>query len=123
MSTNARRFGEIVLARRLELDMNQLDVYADGGPSNSTLTNIENGRLEDLSRSTARKLDKGLHWEPGSARSVWDGGYPIPLGKGQRPHEEDVLAELRSYIGAAEVDDALRRRLLEVIEDERGAAG
>lgn len=68
MSSNAQRFGEYVKARRLELDLNQLEVSAAGGPSNSMLTTIENGRLGELTRATARKLDKGLQWEPGSAR-------------------------------------------------------
>lgn len=121
MSTNAQRLGEYVLARRLELDLNQLDVHAAGGPSNSTLTNIENGRLEDLTRATARKLDKGLRWQPGSARSIWDGGEPIPLG-GRPAYREDDLEELRRHIGAADVDDALRKRLLDVIDEGvRGA--
>lgn len=122
MSTNAQRFGQIVLARRLELDLNQLEVHDAGGPSNSTLTHIEKGRLEDLTRATARKLDKGLRWQPGSARDVWNGGDAIPLD-GRPAYRRDDLAELRHAIGAADVDDALRRRLLDVIDDEgvRGA--
>lgn len=121
MSTNAQRFGEIVLARRVELDLNQLDVSAAGGPSNSTMTTIENGRLEELTRATAKKLDRGLRWQPGSARDTWNGGSPIPADTG-RAYDEDALATLRHHIGAADVDDALRRRLLDVIEGEvRGA--
>lgn len=123
MSTNAQRFGQIVLARRLELDLNQLEVHDAGGPSNSTLTHIEKGRLEDLTRATARKLDKGLRWHPGSARATWDGGDPIALDSGRPTYSEGELAALRHYIGEADVDDSLRRRLLEVIESERGAAG
>ncbi len=115
MSTNAQRLGRYVLARRLELDLNQLDVHAAGGPSNSTLTEIENGRLDALTRATARKLDKGLRWEAGSARAVWDGGEPVAVGThGYKPKQ---LQQLRDLIGAADVDAALRNRLLEVIDD------
>lgn len=120
MSTNAQRFGQIVLARRLELDLNQLDVYAAGGPSNSTLTSIENGRLEDLTRATARKLDKGLRWEGGSARKAWEGGDPIPVAEGRSGFAEGDLDKLRHYIGEADVDAALRDRLLEILDQERG---
>ena len=78
MSTNADRLAERVRARRAQLDMSQLDVWQAGGPSNTTLTEIENGRLENLTRTTARRLDQGLEWEPGSARRVWEGGEPSP---------------------------------------------
>lgn len=79
MSSNSQRLGEYVLARRAALDVTQLDVWQAGGPSNTTLSDIENGRLENLTRTTARKLDQGLGWVPGSARSVWDGGEPLAI--------------------------------------------
>lgn len=80
MSTNAERLAQRVRARRDELDLSQLDVWQAGGPSNTTLTEIENGRTERLTRTTARKLDAGLQWEPGSAKRIWEGGEPRPLG-------------------------------------------
>lgn len=125
MSTNAHRFGQIVLARRLALDLNQLDVSAAGGPSNSTMTNIENGRLEELTRATAKKLDKGLRWESGSARTAWQGGDPTPLLTAPQPVAHDDMDALRRYIGEAVIDEPLRRRLLAVLDDsrERGATG
>lgn len=124
MSTNAQRFGQIVLARRLKLDLNQLEVSAAGGPSNSTLTAIENGRLEELTRATAKKLDRGLRWEPGSARVAWQGGDPTPLLEATSPVRDD-LGAVRRHISEAAIDDGLRRRLLAVLDDsqERGAAG
>lgn len=66
--------------RRGNLGLNQLEVWQAGGPSNTTLTEIENGRLETLTNSTAKKLDKGLQWEPGSAMAAWrDGTRPTAL--------------------------------------------
>lgn len=123
MSSNPKRFGEIVEQRRLELELTQLEVQAAGGPSNTWQTLIENGRLENLTRVTAKRVDAGLRWEPGSARNVWNGGDPIPVADGRKAFAEDDLEKLRHYIGEADVDDALRDRLLEVLDKERGAAG
>ena len=124
MSTNAHRFGQIVLARRLELDLNQLEVAAAGGPSNSTMTAIENGRLEDLSRATAKKLDRGLQWEPGSARLAWQGGTPVPLLPVSRAQPHDDLDAIRRYVSEARIEEELRHELIAVIDaHERRAAG
>lgn len=79
-STAARNLAKWVVARRDELDLSQLDVWQAGGPSNTTLTEIENGRIASLTRTTARKLDAGLRWEAGSAKRVWEGGEPVALG-------------------------------------------
>lgn len=113
MSSTAQRFGEVVLARRRELDLSQLDVWQAGGPSNTTLTEIENGRVHTLTRTTARKLDAGLHWEPGSARRVWDGGEPIPLVNGVKPEES---AMWRQIIEQSDLDEAKRRELIAEIQ-------
>lgn len=81
MSSNeerAARFAAAVLQRRTELAKSQLDVWRSGGPSNSTLTTLENGRGE-LTNATAKKLDKALEWEPGSALRLWrEGVEPTP---------------------------------------------
>lgn len=110
MSTNAEHLARRVLARRHELDMSQLDVWQAGGPSNTTLTKIENGEMEALARTTARKLDTGLRWEPGSARRVFEGGEPTPLRE-ERPAGE--LERLRRDIETSRaIDEATRARLL-----------
>ena len=108
MSTNktaaAGRLGAAVLARRLELDLSQLDAWQSGGPSNSTLTTIENGRLTDLTRNTARKLDAVLRWEAGSARRIWEGtGQARPA---------------RPSVGSS--DEAALRALVAEVCDENG---
>lgn len=126
MSSTAARFGQIVEQRRLQLDLTQLDVHAAGGPSNSTLTSIENGRLEELTRATARKLDKGLQWEQGSARVAWQGGDPTPLQPSPAtPRTPDELESVRRHVAQAAIDDGLRYRLLALIDEsqERGATG
>lgn len=72
--------------REDELDLTQLDVAAKGGPSNSTLTKIEGGNMTSLSRKTARTLDAGLDWQPGSARRLYNGeGEPLPLEQAGTP--------------------------------------
>lgn len=103
MSSNAARLAAAVRARREELELSQLDVWQGGGPSNTTLTEIENGRTASLTRTTARKLDAALQWEPGSAKAVWSGGQPAPVGATQIPPDvlEDlakVRPESRAYI-------------------------
>lgn len=121
MSTNAQRLADAVLARRRELDVTQLEVWQAGGPSNTTLTAIEKGAQASLPRSTARKLDKGLQWEDGSARRVWDGtGEPIPLTPGLGSKSS---ARLRKIIEeTADLDEGQRQRLLGVLDEEvRGA--
>lgn len=71
------RLGDAVRARRADLDLTQLEVHGRGGPSNSTLTSIENGVASSVSSATLRKIDTGLGWERGSARRVLDGGDPV----------------------------------------------
>lgn len=82
MSTKpADRLAFEVKFRRMQLDLNQVDLAAAGGPSNTTMTTIENARLTELTRATARKLDRALRWEAGSAMRVWNGkGRPKIVG-------------------------------------------
>lgn len=121
MPANAENLKRWVLARRAELDMNQMEVWMAGGPSNTTLTKIENGLLETLTRTTARKLDAALKWEPGSARRAWEGGTPNRILQPGLTGRES--ATLRDIIGLADdIDDATRKRLLDVLDGERGAS-
>lgn len=114
MSTReAKRLGDYVKARRLELDLNQLEVWHAGGPSNTTQTAIENGHLESLQRSTARKIDAGLQWAKGSARAVWEGGEPTPLVPGLSSKDSRWL---RERILEADLGPTEREALLRVID-------
>ena len=101
--------------------MTQLEVWQAGGPSNTTLTTIEAGNLKTLTRKTARNLDEGLQWQPGSAKAVFERGEkPTPA----HPHGLDrkEAAWLREQIAAADVDAGTRERLLRVLDEERGSA-
>lgn len=115
MSSEGERLGQYVFDRRTFLDLTQLEVWQAGGPSNTTLSGIEKGELETLTRATARKLDKGLQWEPGGARAVWRGEEPKPLIEGVKPQRS---ARLRRAIEALDMDEATRAKVLAVIEDE-----
>lgn len=103
--------------------MSQLDVWQLGGPSNTTLTEIENGRVEKLTPRTARKLDAGLLWEPGSARNVWNGGEPVDARGQQQEYHHLGVAWLREQIDQAEIPAALRSRLLDVLGSTEGRRG
>jgi|GEM_PF-6357093 len=76
MANEIERLGRFVSERRKELGLSQIDVWQSGGPSNSTLTGIETGSANKVSRSTLRKLERSLMWAPGSAQVVLDGGEP-----------------------------------------------
>lgn len=117
MSSNAARLAEAVLARRAELEVTQLEVWQAGGPSNTTLTVIEKGDLPSLTRTTARKLDKGLRWQDGSARSVWDGGQATPILPGMSSKDSETL---RRYITSADLDAVTRAALLNVLDSSEG---
>jgi hypothetical protein len=113
MSTEGVRLGQYVLARRRELDATQMEIWQAGGPSNTTLTKIENGLLDSLQRKTARALDAGLQWEPGSAKRTWEGGEPTPLIPGVHPENS---ATLRHFILEADLDAGTREALLRVLD-------
>lgn len=118
MSSKAQRLADAVTARREELDVTQLEVWQSGGPSNTTLTRIENADIETLTRTTARKLDVGLRWAPGSAKAVWERGEEPRPDQGVTHREATWLAE---QIRSASVDQAVKDQLLKILR-ERGSA-
>jgi len=79
-SSNAARLALAVMNRRHKLALSQMEVWGNGGPSNTLLTTIENGRLEKLTNATAKKLDKALEWEPGTSRQIWEGDAASEAG-------------------------------------------
>lgn len=113
MSANAERFAQIVRERREHLDLTQLDVWQAGGPSNTTLTRIENGQVDVLTRTTARKLDAGLRWEPGSAKATWAGGDPVPLPTAE---DDPVVASIMADASLSARD---KRRLIAAVTEAR----
>lgn len=79
MAADADRLADYVSARRRELGLTQSQVQASGGPSRNRLASIEDATGPEPSALTFQKLDTGLQWEPGSARSTLSGGTPTPL--------------------------------------------
>lgn len=78
MELDVERFGRIVRARREQLGLQQEDLKARGGPSSTTMSQVENGRGTP-STLILRRLDKGLDWQAGSALEALSGGDPTPL--------------------------------------------
>lgn len=92
------RFGKVVAARRARLALTRFEVRDGGGPSDTTLGNIENDTLGRVpSPAVLRKLDQGLRWSKGSAADVLAGGDPVPL-------ESLSNRNSRSSVAAAEPD-------------------
>lgn len=122
MPSNHRRLALAVRARRDELDLTQMQVAALGGPSNATLTKVEDEEgTEGISRATLRKLDAALKWEPGSARRVYsDQGDPTPID--HVGFSASAWEELRQHVLGADLPDEAQHQLLSTIEQlERGA--
>lgn len=73
------RFGAIVNKRRRELGLSLDDVATGGGPSQVTVSNIEQGSTNRPHFGTFAKLDTVLKWKSGSAARAFDGQEPDPL--------------------------------------------
>jgi len=107
MTSDLQNLADHVKARRADKDWTQLDVYNQGGPSNSTLTAVEDARTPEPSRSTLRKLDAGLQWEPGSAKAALAGEAPAALGDALRRDVENA-PENSPRLRAASDEEVLR---------------
>lgn len=118
MSSKAQRLAAAVKARRDQLELSQIDVWQAGGPSNTTLTNIENGHMSALNRKTAAKLDKGLRWVAGSARRVFDlGADPEPL-----PDLGD-LSDLLDQVEQSGLSEETKAHIIRALEAQAAEAG
>jgi hypothetical protein len=80
------RFARIVYERRIALGLTQQEIADAGGPTDTTMTKIENAEWKPGNRKTTlRKLDVGLQWETGSAQRVLAGGEPTPRDAPRAP--------------------------------------
>lgn len=70
------RLADTVSQRRRHLGRSQIEVWERGGPSNSTMTSIENAASTSVTPATLRKLDVGLSWVAGTAAGVLNGDVP-----------------------------------------------
>ncbi len=80
------RFGAIVNKRRRELGLSLDDVAATGGPSQVTVSNIEQGTTNRPHFATFTKLDEVLRWKSGSAARAFDGQEPEPVDQIRNNH-------------------------------------
>lgn len=104
------RLGEAVKKRRERLGLTQDDLRGLGGPSNTTVSQIEQGAAETVSPLVQRKLDASLSWEAGTARALLEGGT-------DQAEETDPLADLWNRVGA------LERRVARLEESEATSDG
>ncbi|ANA85505.1 hypothetical protein PBI_BLUEBERRY_43 [Gordonia phage Blueberry] len=117
MTKNVARLGTYLVERRRQLGLSQLDVWKAGGPSNSTLTGIENGTAPKVSPSTMRKLDAALQWEEGSANRTLEGGEPTPV---ERSADNRATADLHDI---ATLLDRLIEDTAIIVNEAREVAG
>lgn len=100
---NYAALGEAVRNAREESGFSQRELTLRGGPSDTTLGQIESGTWTagpGRSASTLRKLDRGFGWPPGTAAAVLSGDLP-PLepskwGEPDPPEDEDPLRVARN---------------------------
>jgi transcriptional regulator with XRE-family HTH domain len=68
--------GEAVRARRAQLGMTQHDVEQAGGPSDVTLSQIEQGTPRSYQQRTRITLERALQWKPGAVEAILAGEDP-----------------------------------------------
>lgn len=128
--------------RRQELDLLWQDVASAGRISAKTLYSVRADPGTPVTPRTARKIEAGLQWQPGSVSQVLDGGSPHPLdspaGTPSRPDavhpepEDDAMtlfpddpakrAVWRAATADEEVDDAGRIDLIRELDRLRREA-
>ena len=68
--------GEAVRARRTQLGLTQHDVEQAGGPSDVTLSAIEQGVPRSYQQRTMVTLERALQWKPGAVAAILAGEDP-----------------------------------------------
>lgn len=98
--------------RRIYLGLKQVDLAAHGGPSHTTVREVETGARDSYSLETYDKLDRALRLRRGSARRALE-GYPFePLEDATtRRHNLDTRGLTDEEKRALEnMRDAMRRK-------------
>jgi transcriptional regulator with XRE-family HTH domain len=89
--------GTAVATRRVRLGLRQRDLAAAAGVSETTIRNIEAGRIGG--RPTKWPLvEQALRWAPGSFEALAEGRQPTEVGDQEEPHEEDWMIRLPTRI-------------------------
>ncbi|WP_054953052.1 helix-turn-helix domain-containing protein [Flaviflexus massiliensis] len=91
--TDYEALAKAVKARRIELGLSQIEVSQRGGPSTTTVSRIELGRLPNVSSDSLMKLDNALEWSPGSSDAVLQGGQPEPYPMHSRGFAASVVKD------------------------------
>jgi transcriptional regulator with XRE-family HTH domain len=73
---NFERLGEAIRARRAQLGMTQQEVAQGGGPSDVTLSAIEQGTPRTYHQRTKMALERALRWRSGAVESILAGEDP-----------------------------------------------
>jgi hypothetical protein len=86
----------------------QLDVATRGELSLDRVQSIESVRTDRYSGRTLSKFERGMRWEPGSVRSVLDGGDPVPMAQ-RKPIGTAYEVESAGPAGEWSTEEAVRR--------------
>lgn len=125
-----QRLGRFVLARRNKLGITQVELQARGGPSASTIQNIELCQITSLKPATKRKLAKGLGWTLESVDALLAGGdatLALPPGTGGRAevlyegNGERIIIDIVAGVG--ELSEADRLEILAFIRMKQARNG
>jgi transcriptional regulator with XRE-family HTH domain len=114
-SPDAAALGAHVRERRLRLGMTQQKAAESCGVSLRTFARIETGRQPALRDITLASLDRGLYWEPGSARRAMEGGEPISLSLG--PQSRRAEDDPTDWVLRQDWSTEKKLRVLEAIRD------
>lgn len=86
----ALRLGQLVRARRLELQIHTAKALADlTNVSPRLIGDLENGRRVNFSPSTKAALEGRLLWAPGSINATLNGGNPVEIDPSEATREAD----------------------------------
>ena len=107
-STGIGALGRAVRERREFLRYTQDDVPRHGGPSNTKVSELEQGKSSTVSNAVLRKLDKALQWKDGRGAAL--------LAGGEAPADGNPFADVWDRITALEA----RVERLERQEQHRG---
>lgn len=94
---NWKRLASYAVNRRIELGYRTRSAFARAldGVTERTLGNLERGL--SVSASTLAVIERGLHWEPGSAEAVLAGEQPMERRPADpRAAEDELKAQLRA---------------------------
>lgn len=118
------KLGQAVRDRRTKLHMTQEDVAQAGGPSDFTMSKIEQGDPGPYRRSTLAALERALQWKPGAVEAILagedPGGWERPPSQERAPSSSSardrVVTALLDYAGTLDNPTevlAFARRLME----------